>query len=159
MEIRATSDSGQPVVATNPDSMHAQIYREIAAKAWAEVQAAQGTRVKPPQLDISAAKDALIVTFEGGESHELSAELLRVMSPSAEVQGHNPEQRVTVARKRHVKIKELRPVGNYAVRIVFDDGHDTGLYAWSYLELLGREKDKRWAQYLKELEQKALSRG
>jgi ATP-binding protein involved in chromosome partitioning len=159
MEIRATSDTGQPVVATNPDSMHAQIYREIAAKAWAEVQAAQGTRVKPPQLDISAAKDALIVTFEGGESHELSAELLRVMSPSAEVQGHSPEQRVTVARKRHVKIKELRPVGNYAVRIVFDDGHDTGLYAWSYLELLGREKDKRWVQYLKELDQKGLSRG
>jgi ATP-binding protein involved in chromosome partitioning len=159
MEIRATSDTGQPVVATNPDSMHAQIYREIAAKAWTEVQAAQGTRVKPPQLDISAGKDALIVTFEGGERHEISAELLRVMSPSAEVQGHTPEQRVTVARKRHVKIKELRPVGNYAVRIVFDDGHNTGLYAWSYLELLGREKEKRWAQYLKELDQKGLSRG
>jgi ATP-binding protein involved in chromosome partitioning len=158
-EIRATSDTGQPVVATNPDSAHAQIYREIAAKAWTEVQAAQGARVKPPQLEISIARDGLKVTFEGGARYDLSAELLRVMSPSAEVQGHSPEQRVTVARKRHVKIKELRPVGNYAVRIVFDDGHDTGLYAWSYLELLGGEKDKRWAQYLKELEQKGLSRG
>jgi ATP-binding protein involved in chromosome partitioning len=159
IEIRATSDTGQPIVATNPDSVHAQIYREIAAKAWTEVQVAQGARVKPPQLELSPTRDALKVTFEGGASYDLSAELLRVMSPSAEVQGHSPEQRVTVARKRHVKIKELRPVGNYAVRIVFDDGHDTGLYAWSYLELLGREKDKRWAQYLVELEQKGLSRG
>jgi len=159
MEIRSRSDAGQPIVATNPDSPHAQVYRDIAAKAWAEVQAAQGSRVKPPRLDISPDQDALKVTFEGGESYELSAEMLRVMSPSAEVQGHSPDQRVTVARKRHVKIKELRPVGNYAVRIVFDDGHDTGLYAWSYLELLGREKDLRWAQYLRELEQKGLSRG
>lgn len=159
MEIRSRSDAGQPIVATNPDSPHAQVYRDIAAKAWAEVQAAQGSRVKPPRLDISPDRDALKVTFEGGESYELSAEMLRVMSPSAEVQGHSPDQRVTVARKRHVKIKELRPVGNYAVRIVFDDGHDTGLYAWSYLELLGREKDLRWAQYLRELEQKGLSRG
>jgi ATP-binding protein involved in chromosome partitioning len=159
MEIRATSDTGQPVVASNPDSVHAQIYREIAAKAWAEVQVAQGARVKPPQLEISGAREALKVTFEGGASYDLSAEFLRVMSPSAEVQGHSPEQRVTVPRKRHVKIKELRPVGNYAVRIAFDDGHDTGLYAWSYLELLGREKSKRWAQYLNELEQKGLSRG
>jgi ATP-binding protein involved in chromosome partitioning len=159
MEIRARSDSGQPVVATNPDSAHAQIYRDIAARAWTEVQAAQGTRVKPPRLDVSPNRDALKVTFEGGDSYELTAEMLRVMSPSAEVQGHSPDQRVTVARKRNVKIKELRPIGNYAVRIVFDDGHDTGLYAWSYLELLGREKDKRWAQYLRELEQKGLSRG
>ena len=159
MEIRARSDAGQPVVATNPDSPHAQVYRDIAAKTWAEVQAAQGARVKPPRLDISPDHDALKVTFEGGESYELSAEMLRVMSPSAEVQGHSPDQRVTVAHKRNVKIKELRPVGNYAVRIVCDDGHDTGLYAWSYLELLGREKDRRWAGYLQELEEKGLSRG
>ena len=66
---------------------------------------------------------------------------------------------MTVGGKRNVKIKELRPVGNYAVRIVFDDGHDTGLFTWSYLDLLGREKEKRWGEYLKELEQKKLSRG
>ena len=64
----------------------------------------------------------------------------RVMSPSAEVQGHSPSQRVTVPNKRNVKIKELRPVGNYAVRIVFDDGHDTGLFSWTYLAELGRDK-------------------
>jgi ATP-binding protein involved in chromosome partitioning len=159
MEIRSRSDAGQPIVATNPDSPHAQIYREIAARSWAEVQAAEGTRVKPPKLEISPNRDALAVTFDDGESYELSAEMLRVMSPSAEVQGHSPDQRVTVARKRNVKIRELRPVGNYAVRIVFDDGHDTGLYAWSYLQILGREKEQRWAEYLRELEQKGLSRG
>jgi ATP-binding protein involved in chromosome partitioning len=81
------------------------------------------------------------------------------MSPSAEVQGHAPDQRVTVPRKRNVKIRELRPVGNYAVRIVFDDGHDTGLYAWSYLETLDREREKRWAEYLSALAVKGLSRG
>lgn len=159
IEIRSRSDAGQPIVATNPDSPHAQVYREIAAKAWAEVQAAQGARVKPPKLEISPNRDTLAVAFEDGESYELSAELLRVMSPSAEVQGHSPDQRVTVARKRNVKINELRPVGNYAVRIVFDDGHNTGLYAWSYLQILGQEKEQRWAEYLRELEQKGLSRG
>src|SRR5690606_34519827 len=116
MEIRSRSDAGQPIVATNPDSPHAQIYREIAARSWAEVQAAEGTRVKPPKLEISPNRDALAVTFDDGESYELSAEMLRVMSPSAEVQGHSPDQRVTVARKRNVKIRELRPVGNDGVR-------------------------------------------
>ena len=97
--------------------------------------------------------------FEGGEPFTLTAEMLRVMSPSAEVQGHSPEQRVTVGWKRSVKIKELRPVGNYAVRIVFDDGHDTGLYAWPYLQTLHDERDKRWAEYLSALAVKGLSRG
>jgi ATP-binding protein involved in chromosome partitioning len=80
------------------------------------------------------------------------------MSPSAEVQGHSAEQRVTVGGKRNVKIKELRPVGNYAVRIAFGDGHDTGLYTWTYHMQLGREKDMRWGQYLEELTKKGLSR-
>lgn len=159
MDIRAKSDSGQPITATAPDSLHAQIYRELAAKTWAEVEASQGRRVKPPELEVAPAQDALKVRFEEGASYELSAEMLRVMSPSAEVQGHSPEERVTVARKNNVKIRELRPVGNYAVRIVFDDGHDTGLYAWSYLELLGREKESRWAEYLADLDRKGLSRG
>jgi len=99
------------------------------------------------------------VTFEGAKPFALSAEMLRVMSPSAEVQGHSPEQRVTVGKKRNVKIKELKPVGNYAVRIVFDDGHDTGLYAWSYLQTLHAEREKRWGEYLSALAQKGLSRG
>jgi ATP-binding protein involved in chromosome partitioning len=159
VEIRRTSDSGKPIVVTAPGSPHAQVYRELAAKSWTELQSAHGSRRKPPDLTVSDAKDALTVRFEGGAATTLPAELLRVMSPSAEVQGHSPEQRVTVANKRNVKIRELRPVGNYAVRIVFDDGHDTGLYAWSYLELLGREKDKRWAEYLAELKVKGLDRG
>ena len=90
---------------------------------------------------------------------DLPAEMLRVMSPSAEVQGHSPEQRVTVARKKNVRISELRPIGNYAVRIVFDDKHDTGLFTWDYLRTLGREKESRWAEYLAEMEKKGLSRG
>ncbi|HKZ95428.1 MAG TPA: DUF971 domain-containing protein [Hyphomicrobiaceae bacterium] len=103
--------------------------------------------------------EALRVTFATRDVHELPAELLRVMSPSAEVQGHSKEQRVTVGGKRRVKIRELKPVGNYAVRIVFDDGHDTGLFMWSYLHMLGLEKEQRWAEYLADLEKKGLSRG
>jgi ATP-binding protein involved in chromosome partitioning len=101
----------------------------------------------------------LHVAFEGGEKYDLTAEMLRVMSPSAEVQGHSPDQRVTVANKKSVRISELKPVGNYAVRIVFDDRHDTGLFTWDYLLTLGREKDERWAEYLAELSAKGLSRG
>ena len=84
--------------------------------------------------------------------------MLRVMSPSAEVQGHSADQRVTVAKKKNVKISKLEPVGNYAVKIVFDDGHSTGLFAWSYLDLLGKEKAERWAEYEAELAAKGLSR-
>ena len=159
VDIRARSDSGQPITATDPTSLYAQIYRELAAKAWVELEAAQGRRVKAPVLEAVQDNAALRVTFEGQPSFELSAEMLRVMSPSAEVQGHSAEQRVTVGKKRNVKIKNLASVGNYAVRIGFDDGHDTGLFTWSYLELLQKEKDTRWAGYLRELEQKGLSRG
>jgi ATP-binding protein involved in chromosome partitioning len=157
MDIRVTSDEGRPIVASSPDSVQAQIFRDIAAKAWSELK---GTaRLGPPKLDIAPDRGGLVVAFAGAKPFELSAEMLRVMSPSAEVQGHSPEQRVTVAQKRNVKIKELKPVGNYAVRIVFGDGHDTGLYSWSYLETLDRERDKRWAEYLSALAQKGLSRG
>jgi ATP-binding protein involved in chromosome partitioning len=159
MDIRATSDEGRPIVASRPDSREAQVYKEIAARAWEELQQGADVRLKPPRLDISADKSELSVAFEGEKPFTLSAEMLRVMSPSAEVQGHSPEQRVTVARKKNVKIKELRPVGNYAVRIVFDDGHDTGLFAWSYLQQLDRERETRWAEYLSALAQEGLSRG
>ena len=158
MDIRAKSDEGQPIVATAPESPYAAIYRDIAAKAWGELQSSAGTRIEPPKLDIGPKRNELTVTFDKGTPFTLSAEMLRVMSPSAEVQGHSPEQRVTVGKKRNVKIKELRPVGNYAVRIAFDDGHDTGLYAWSYLQTLDREREKRWAEYLSSLAQKGLSR-
>jgi ATP-binding protein involved in chromosome partitioning len=159
MDIRATSDEGRPIVASSPDSPHAQIYRDIATRAWSELQDSSAARLEPPKLEIGAGGAELGVKFEGAKPFTLSAEMLRVMSPSAEVQGHSPSQRVTVGKKRNVKIRELKPVGNYAVRIVFDDGHDTGLYAWSYLQTLDTERDKRWAEYLSSLAQKGLSRG
>ncbi len=158
IEIRELSDSGKPVVATHPESPNALAFREVASAAWAALQTGGGKQAEPPKLDLAPDKSFLRVSLANGPTYELSAEMLRVMSPSAEVQGHSPSQRVTVARKRNVRIKDLRPVGNYAVRIAFDDGHDTGLFSWTYLEELGREKDARWAQYLAELKSKGLSR-
>lgn len=113
----------------------------------------------PKELRVSKDRRLLTVTFPGHAAFMLPAELLRVLSPSAEVQGHSPEQRVTVPGKRDVAITKLDPVGNYAVRITFDDLHDTGIFTWDYLHDLGHEKEERWADYLAELEQKGLSRG
>ena len=158
IDIRVRSDAGQPITATEPDGLHAQIYREIAAKAWAELEGSQGKRAQPPKLAIEASGAELSVAPEGNSRYQLPAELLRVMSPSAEVQGHSEAQRVTVGRKKNVKIKSLQPVGNYAVRIDFDDGHNTGLFTWNYLDLLHRERDQRWTVYLAELKAKGLSR-
>jgi DUF971 family protein len=112
----------------------------------------------PTDLQVSSDKRNLAIAFEGGETHTLSAEYLRVASPSAEVQGHTAAERKTVPGKRNVMIRDVKPVGNYAVRIVFDDGHDSGLFTWPYLATLGREMDARWAAYLAELEAKGLSR-
>ncbi len=159
MEIRVRSDEGRPIAATDPDGPHARVFREIAANLWSALQGKAGARTAPPELEMRAGGAELRVTFAGALPFTLTAEMLRVMSPSAEVQGHSPEQRVTIGRKRNVKIADLRPVGNYAVRIVFDDGHDTGLYAWSYLRTLHEERDRRWAEYLSELAAKGLSRG
>jgi DUF971 family protein len=113
----------------------------------------------PKELRVSKDRRLLTVTFPGHAPFELPAEMLRVLSPSAEVQGHSPEQRVTVPGKRNVAISKIEPVGNYAVRIVFDDFHDTGIFTWDYLHTLGHEKVMRWQSYLDELEQKGLSRG
>jgi ATP-binding protein involved in chromosome partitioning len=159
LDVRLRSDTGQPITATLPDSAHAKIFRDIANRTWAELEQAKQIAVKPPRLEVTGGGTGLTVEFACGPTYELTAELLRVMSPSAEVQGHSADQRVTVGGKRNVKIKELRPVGNYAIRIAFADGHDTGLYTWTYLQQLGREKDKRWGQYLEELGKKGLSRG
>lgn len=113
----------------------------------------------PTELRVSKDRKLLTVTFPGGRTFQLEAELLRVVSPSAEVQGHSPEQRVTVPGKRNVAILRIEPVGNYAVRITFDDLHDTGIFTWNYLRELGQEKEQRWQAYLDELVQKGLSRG
>ena len=99
-----------------------------------------------------------MVRFTDGVDHELPAEMLRVLSPSAEVQGHSPEQRRTVPGKKNVAITAVDPVGNYAVRLTFDDGHNTGLYSWTYLRQLGDERAVRWNAYLSELRARGLSR-
>jgi DUF971 family protein len=112
----------------------------------------------PKELRVSKDRKLLTVTFPDHQPFELTAEFLRVVSPSAEVQGHSPEQRVTVPGKRNVAILKIEPVGNYAVRITFDDFHDTGIFTWNYLHTLGHEKEARWAAYLAELKEKGLSR-
>lgn len=112
----------------------------------------------PTELKVDKNRRLLTVAFDDGASFALPAELLRVMSPSAEVQGHSPEERVTVPGKKAVRILRIEPVGNYAARIVFDDGHDTGLYSWTYLRELGENKEERFRDYLAELAAKRLSR-
>ena len=112
----------------------------------------------PTELKVNAAKDALTVTFDNGEQYQLGAEYLRVESPSAEVQGHGPGQKVLVAGRREVGILRLEPVGHYAVRIVFDDLHDSGLFTWSYLLELGRHHEDKWPAYLGGLIAKGLNR-
>ncbi|MGH6912804.1 MAG: gamma-butyrobetaine hydroxylase-like domain-containing protein [Geminicoccaceae bacterium] len=112
----------------------------------------------PTELRVDRAEKRLTVTFESGERFTLPAEFLRVESPSAEVQGHGPGQKTIIAGRRHVGIMELEPVGNYAVRIKFDDLHSTGMYSWRYLYFLGRNQDRLWNEYLKALEERGLSR-
>ena len=112
----------------------------------------------PTELRLRKDRRALAVTFEGGESFELAAEYLRVRSPSAEVQGHSPSERRTVAGKENVQILELHPVGNYAVRLTFDDLHSTGIFSWDYLYELGENRERYWQDYLTELKDKQLSR-
>jgi DUF971 family protein len=116
------------------------------------------SRPWPSELRLSKDRRTLTISFEDGTSFVLPAEYLRVESPSAEVQGHNPDERKTVAGKRDVGILEIHPVGNYAVRLVFDDLHSTGIYSWEFFHQLGREYETRWARYLEELEAKQLSR-
>lgn len=113
----------------------------------------------PVEIQIRNAERRLEIDFDDGSRFSLPAELLRVESPSAEVQGHVPSQKVTVAGKSAVGIVRLEQVGNYAVRIVFDDGHDTGIFSWPYLYRLGRDQAQVWQAYLDALAQKGLSRG
>ena len=106
---------------------------------------------KPTDITLHKKSRTLEVAFDSGEHFTLPAEYLRVYSPSAEVQGHGPGQQVLVAGKREVGIMELEPVGNYAVKLVFSDGHDSGLYSWNVLYELGRDQAANWQQYLARL--------
>jgi DUF971 family protein len=112
----------------------------------------------PTELRLRKDKAALTIVFDSGEAFEFPAEFLRVYSPSAEVQGHSPDERKTVAGKRNVTILEIQPVGNYAVRLVFDDMHSTGIFSWDYFARLGRDQGPMWRAYLDELAGKGLSR-
>jgi DUF971 family protein len=123
-----------------------------------EISMATETRPWPTEVRLDKDRRSLKVVFEGGASFTLPAEYLRVESPSAEVQGHSPDQRKTVPGKRNVEIVEVLPVGHYAVRLVFDDMHSTGIYAWNYLHELGREQETRFQKYLNDLAAKGLSR-
>lgn len=113
----------------------------------------------PTDIHLDQAEKTLALTFDNGESFVLTAEYLRVESPSAEVQGHGGDQKKIVPAKRKVGISNLEPVGNYAVRILFDDGHDTGLFTWTYLRELGLTHTEKWDTYLKALAHQGLERG
>jgi DUF971 family protein len=116
------------------------------------------SRPWPTELRLQKDRRTLVVTFDSGESFELAAEYLRVRSPSAEVQGHSPADRKTVGGKRNVAILEVNPVGNYAVRLVFDDLHSTGIYSWEHLLDLGRNRAAYWQAHLDELAAKGIER-
>ncbi len=100
----------------------------------------------------------LEIGFASGQSFTLSAEYLRVYSPSAEVQGHSPDQAVLQHGKQHVSIRQIEPQGNYAIKLTFSDGHDSGIYSWDYLFALGDEYEQRWSAYLADLEQAGKTR-
>jgi DUF971 family protein len=112
----------------------------------------------PSELRLRENGRILSVSFENGDSYDLSAEYLRVMSPSAEVQGHRREERLIIGGKRHCSVTGIEPVGTYAVRLIFDDLHSTGIFTWDYLQELGSRHDEKWAVYEAELKAKGLSR-
>ncbi len=112
----------------------------------------------PTEIRYITEKKCLEIDFDNGVRRSFPAELLRVESPSAEVQGHGAGQKKAVAGRRHVGIMSIDQVGNYAIKIAFDDLHDTGLYSWGYLYELGETQDERWQSYLSELAAQGLSR-
>lgn len=114
---------------------------------------------EPTEIRLKRAERVLEISFEDGAVFALPAEYLRIESPSAEVQGHGPGERQLVAGKRQVGITAIEPTGHYAVRLTFDDGHNTGIFSWEYLHRLGREHERRWAAYLAALEAAGESRG
>ncbi len=116
------------------------------------------TGPRPVEIRVKTAERALAISFDDGAVFLLPAEYLRVESPSAEVQGHSPTQKKTVPGCRNVGIREVEQVGHYAIRIHFDDGHDTGIYSWDYLYELGVEQDMRWPAYLEALAARGLAR-
>lgn len=117
-----------------------------------------GSRHTPVELRIKKDDKVLEIDFDNGTSFRILAELLRVESPSAEVQGHGPGQKTVIAGRRHVNIIGVEPVGNYAVRLKFDDLHDTGIFSWEFLYDMGTRQDELWSRYLDALDAKGLKR-
>jgi DUF971 family protein len=117
-----------------------------------------GSRAQPTEIRLKTEEKILEVDFDNGKSFRLPAELLRVESPSAEVQGHSPSQKQIIAGRRHVGIMEIEPVGHYAIRIRFDDLHDTGIFSWDTLYDYGERQDELWQAYLAALETRGMSR-
>jgi len=101
----------------------------------------------PTEIRLRTRSRLLEVSFDDGSRFELPFEYLRVYSPSAEVKGHGPGEGVLVTGKEQIGVRAIEPIGQYAVKLVFDDGHDTGLYSWKYLHELGRERERKWAEY------------
>ena len=124
----------------------------------AKADATQAGAPWPVEIRLKQAEKALEIAFDDGSTFRYPAELLRVESPSAEVQGHGPGQKTLVAGRRHVGIMGVEPVGNYAIRIKFDDMHDTGIYTWRYLYGLGKHADEIFAGYVKAMEEAGLKR-
>tara|TARA_B100000676_G_C17502760_1_gene543998 strand:- start:50 stop:427 length:378 start_codon:yes stop_codon:yes gene_type:complete len=116
------------------------------------------TRSWPLEIRLKSAEKMLEIDFDDGTKVALPAELLRVESPSAEVQGHGAGQKKTIPGRRHIGIMNVEPVGNYAIKIAFDDMHDTGIFSWNYLYELGRDQEIIWQAYLDRLEAEGLSR-
>jgi len=113
---------------------------------------------RPTEIKLHQKSRILEIAFDDGQRFSLPCEYLRVFSPLAEVRGHGPGQEVLQVGKRDVEIKEIEPVGNYAVKLGFSDGHDTGLYSWEYLHELGEKQESSWKSYLARLEQAGASR-
>ena len=131
---------------------------EIGCVVMSSREPASAPAAWPTEIRLAKDRKVLTVVFDSGETFALAAEYLRVKSPSAEVQGHAPEERKTVPGKRAVQILEVLAVGNYAVRLVFDDRHSTGIYAWDYLRELGLNHARYWQDYLDELAAKGMTR-
>jgi len=114
--------------------------------------------LQPTEIKLNKDKNNLSVAFDDGETYEFTSEFLRVMSPSAEVQGHSPDQRKTVPGKKNVRITDIEPVVHYAVKITFDDGHDTGVYSWKHFYQIGENQSFLWKRYIDELAEQGKSR-
>jgi len=122
------------------------------------VTAVPSASVWPLELKLTDQGRLLSIAYDTGESFDLRAEYLRVESPSAEVQGHSAAQKQTIGGKQNVVISKIEPVGNYAVRLIFDDGHQSGIFTWAYMYELGSQEARKWGDYLARLSAKGLSR-